>query len=205
MSKYRHRTIILATAFVATGISAAASAQNSSPVAPPQRQASASGQDGQYSVPPPAGYRPEGGRYAGPDRDRDDDDLFSREAERWAAENCIAERRGNAAAGAVIGGLIGALAGSGLADGRDRGPAAVLGAGAGAVAGSSIARNSSPDCPPGYILRRDPQPFYAPPFHPTVVYVAPAWYDPWILYRGHWLYRPYPYHRFWHDRHWRRR
>ena len=40
---------------------------------------------------------------------------------------------------------------------------------------------------------------------PGHVYVAPPWYDPWVWYGGHWLYRPYPYHRYWYKRHWRRR
>lgn len=87
----------------------------------------------------------------------------------------------------MIGGLIGALAGSGLAGRYDRAPATVLGAGAGAVAGSAIARNASPDCPPGFVVKAAPEPFYPPPVYPHV-YVAPPWYDPWVWYGGHWIY-----------------
>ena len=79
-----------------------------------------------------------------------------------------------------------------------------LGAGAGAVAGSAIARTASPDCPPGFVVKAAPEPFYPPPVYPHV-YVAPPWYDPWVWYGGHWIYRPYPYHRYWYKRHWRRR
>ncbi|WP_223799935.1 hypothetical protein [Sphingomonas nostoxanthinifaciens] len=157
----------------------------------------------QYNVPPPPGYQTGSARYVQSERDRVEDDGYAAAAERWASANCIAERKDNATAGAVIGGLIGALAGTGLAGGHDQLPAAVLGAGAGAAAGSTIARNTSPGCPPGYLVRPAPQPFYPASPPPSVVYVAPSWYDPWIWYGGHWLYRPYPYHRFWFDHHWR--
>lgn len=162
-------------------------------------------QHDQYNVPPPPGYKPPPGRFVQTDREREEDDRYSRAAERWAAANCVADRRSNVAAGAVIGGLVGALAGTGLAGRHDQAPAAILGAGAGAVAGSAIARNASPDCPPGYVIKAVPEPFYPPPVHPHVVYVAPPWYDPWVWYGGHWIYRPYPYHRFWYEHHRRRR
>jgi hypothetical protein len=35
---------------------------------------------------------------------------------------------------------------------------------------------------------------FAPP--PYVVYAAPADYNPWLWYGGRWVYRPYPYHRY---------
>lgn len=164
----------------------------------------AEGRSEQYNVPPPPGYKPPSGRFVQSDREREEDDRYSREAERWAAANCIADRRSNVTAGAVIGGLIGALAGSGLATRYDRAPAAVLGAGAGAAAGSTIARNASPDCPPGFVVKAAPEPFYPPPVYPHVVYIAPPWYDPWAWYGGHWIFRPYPYHRYWYERHRRR-
>jgi hypothetical protein len=69
---------------------------------------------------------------------------------------------------------------------------------------NQTARNASPDCPPGYVIKAAPEPFYLPPLHPHVVYVAPPWYDPWVWYGGHWIYRPYPYHRFWYEHHRRR-
>ncbi len=197
-----HRATICGTILLACA--SAATAQNSA--APPTAQAGeASNRNQQYNVPPPSDYKPAPGRYVQSDRDQAEDDRYSREAERWAAANCVAERRDNATAGAVIGGLVGAIAGAGLAGRHDGAPAAILGAGAGAAAGSTIAKNTSPECPPGYVVRAAPEPFYAPSFYPDVVYVAPPWYDPWVWYGGHWIYRPYPYHRFWYDRHWRRR
>ena len=36
------------------------------------------------------------------------------------------------------------------------------------------------------------------------VYDAPTWYNPWVFYGGAWVYRPYPYHRYWHDHYPRR-
>lgn len=138
----------------------------------PSSSSPTEGRSEQYNVPPPPGYKPPPGRFVQSDREREEDDRYSREAERWAAENCIADRRSNIAAGAV--------------------------------AGSAIARNASPDCPPGFVVKAAPKPFYPPPVYPHV-YVAPPWYDPWVWYGGHWIYRPYPYHRYWYKRHWRRR
>ena len=60
----------------------------------------------QYNVPPPPGYKTSPGRFVQSDREREEDDRYSREAERWAAANCIADRRSNVAVGAVIGGLV---------------------------------------------------------------------------------------------------
>jgi hypothetical protein len=45
------------------------------------------------------------------------------------------------------------------------------------------------------------EPFYPGPVYGDVVYAAPGWYDPWIWYGGHWIYRPYPYHRYWYHSH----
>ncbi len=186
-SNSRRALIMGASLLVSAG---AASAQNSG--------------SQQYNVPPPTGYQSQSGRYVQTDRAQAEDDQYREAAERWAAENCVAQRRENTTAGTVIGGLVGAIAGAGLAGHHDGGPAAVLGAGVGAAAGGTIAKNNSPECPPGYVVRASPAPFYAPRFQPDVVYVAPAWYDPWVWYGGHWIYRPYPYHRFWFDHHWHR-
>ena len=37
----------------------------------------------------------------------------------------------------------------------------------------------------------------------AVVYDAPTWYNPWIWYGGSWIYRPYPYHRYWGEHYYR--
>ena len=183
-------------------VAGAASAQNP---APPSAPAPGGDHAQQYNVPPPPGYRSLPGRYVETEAERQEDELYVHDAEEWAAENCIAQKKDRATAGAVIGGLVGAIAGSGLAGRHDQAPSAILGAGAGAAAGSAIGKNTSPDCPPGYTMRSAPAPFYAPNFYPYTVYAAPAWYDPWVWYGGHWIYRPYPYHRFWYDRYWRHR
>ena len=125
----------------------------------------------------------------------------------WAAANCVAERRSNTIAGAVMGGIVGAAAGSGLAGRHDRAPGAVLGGATGAVAGSAIGNASTaPGCPPGYAVRAAAPVYYAPPpppvyyrpvIYPGVVYAPPVWYRPWVWTGGAWVYRPYPAYR-WH-------
>jgi hypothetical protein len=147
-----------------------------------------------YNVQPPDGYQPSGQSSETSPQARAEDERYSYEAERWARQNCVAERANNTAAGAVIGGLLGAAAG-GLAG---RGAGALAGGAVGAVAGGTLgAAATDPGCPPGYVLRPHPTAFVAGPVYPGVVYVAPDWYDPWIWYGGHWIYRPYPYHRYW--------
>ena len=49
--------------------------------------------------------------------------------------------------------------------------------------------------------------YYGPPPGAVVVYDSPDWYNPWLWYDGRWVYRPYPYHRYWgeHYPRWRRR
>ena len=173
-------------AFALTAIASAAAAQ------PPAR----------YNVPPPPGYgRAEMGEDS-TEAARAADARYAYEAERWAAENCIEQRANNAAAGTVIGGLLGALAGSGLAGHGEHAAGAVVGGVAGALAGGAIGGSATnPNCPPGYVLRPAAPPFDPGPIYRDVVYVQPAWYDPWIWYGGHWIYRPYPYHRFWFKHH----
>jgi hypothetical protein len=165
--------------------------------------APASAQPGPYG--PPPGYNPsDAAADNGPDA-RAQDDQYSYQAEQWAAENCVAERANNEAAGAVIGGILGALIGSGAAGRYHRGAGAVVGGALGATAGAAIGASagSNPNCPPGYVLRDGAQPFYADVYGP-VPYAAPVGYDPWIWYGGHWIYRPYPYHRYWYRTHHRR-
>jgi hypothetical protein len=155
---------------------------------------------------PPPGYGPnEAAADNSPDA-RAQDDQYSYAAEQWAAENCVAQRANNAAAGAVIGGILGAIIGSSAAGRYNRGAGAVVGGALGATAGGAIGASagSNPNCPPGYVLRPGAPPFYADVYGP-VPYAAPPGYDPWMWYGGHWIYRPYPYHRYWYSTHHHRR
>lgn len=85
---------------------------------------------------------------------RAQDDQYSYAAEQWAAQNCVAQRANNTAAGAVIGGLLGALVGGGSAGRRDRGAGVVVGGAAGAITGAAIGNSAAtnPSCPPGYVM-----------------------------------------------------
>jgi hypothetical protein len=157
---------------------------------------------GSYNMPPPPGMQPDDFSAENSTAARAQDDQYSYAAEQWAAQNCIAQRAQNTAAGAVIGGLLGALAGGGLAGRHDRGAGIVAGGAVGAIAGAAIgSASTSPGCPPGYGLRPGAAAFYPPAVFGGVVYAAPPSYDPWIWYGGHWIYRPYPYHRYWYRTH----
>jgi hypothetical protein len=81
----------------------------------------------------------------------------------------------------------------------------VVGGALGAAAGGAIANNQGPGCPPGVVVRSGAPPFYygPPPGGVAVVYDAPTWYNPWIWYGGAWIYRPYPYHRYWGEHYYR--
>lgn len=179
-------------------VGAAASAQPVT-VAPDQ---AASG-PARYSVPPPPGYQASDAQQDASSKARADDDRYSYEAEQWAAQNCVAQRANDSAAGAVIGGLLGAIVGSGLAGRHEHAAGAIVGGGLGAVAGGAIgaSASSNPNCPPGYVLAPGAARFYPGPIYGDVIYAAPAWYDPWMWYGNHWIYRPYPYHRFWYRTH----
>jgi hypothetical protein len=104
----------------------------------------------------------------------------------------------------VIGGLFGALLGSSIAGRHDRGAGAFVGGVAGAAGGAAIGDSSrndtSPGCPPGYVVRGGAPAFYYEGYGDTYYYAAPGWYRPWYFYEGRWLYRPYPYHG-WYYRH----
>ncbi len=132
------------------------------------------------------------------------DQTYSDAARQWAAANCVAEKRSNTTAGAVIGGLLGAAAGTGLAGRHDRAAGAILGGATGAVAGGAIGNASTPPgCTPAYVARPVVPVYYAPPavwypapVYPGVVYATPAWYGPWVWTGGAWVYRPV--HRYWY-------
>jgi hypothetical protein len=161
--------------------------------------------EGHYSVPPPEGYDASVDQDDSSPQARDQDERYSYAAERWAARNCVVQHQNDVAAGVVIGGILGAIIGSNLAGRHSRGAGAFVGGATGAAAGAAIGNSaaaSNPNCPPGYGLRPGAAAFYPGPIYgPDVYYAAPDWYDPWIWYGGHWIYRPYPYHRFWYRHH----
>jgi hypothetical protein len=65
--------------------------------------------------------------------------------------------RKNTAAGVLVGGILGAIVGGAIAGPRDAGLGVVAGAAVGAVGGAAVADASpgdtSPGCPPGYVMR----------------------------------------------------
>jgi hypothetical protein len=151
--------------------------------------------------PPPPGYGSHDLAYdAHPERIQANE-AYEHAIESWAAENCVLERDNKTAAGAVIGGVLGALSGAALG----KGAGAVVGGAVGATAGAAVgASSTSPGCPPGYVVRQGAPAFVFVNPAPQWVYVAPPDYRPWILINGRWVYRPYPYHRFWRAHYWRR-
>lgn len=154
------------------------------------------GYDPSQPPPPPPGYE---GAPMTEDQQRADA-AYATAAQQWAAENCV-KSGGNVAAGAVIGGIFGALIGAGVSGYGHTGAGTAIGAAIGGTAGAAIASGqqgaTSPGCPPGYVLRGGAPGFY---YGGPYVYAAPAWYNPWIWYGGSWLYRPYPYH-VWYAHH----
>jgi hypothetical protein len=120
-----------------------------------------------------------------------------------ARDNCV-KSRGDTAGGAVLGGILGALIGGALGGRHDHGTGVLAGAAVGAVGGAAVASSSrgetSPGCPPGYVVRRNAATYvYAPNDY---YYAAPGWYRPWVFIDGYWAYRPYPYHTYYY-RTWR--
>ncbi|HXA38061.1 MAG TPA: glycine zipper 2TM domain-containing protein [Phenylobacterium sp.] len=165
------------------------------PIAPPS---------GQYAPPPP-GYERPGAVYD--DRaqryDRDYADRYSR----WAQQYCVDRRNNNTAAGAIIGGILGAVVGSNVSGRGSKTGGSIIGGALGAVAGGAIGSNSanSADCPPGYYVRSGAPSFYypPPPYGPPPVAYAPEWYNPWLFEGGVWVYRPYRYWYWTHNTYWR--
>jgi hypothetical protein len=154
---------------------------------------------GDTDVPPPEGFdASRDRRWDDSQQARDEDLRYSAAVQRWAADNCYNQRQGNQAAGAVIGGVLGAFLGSGIAGRGNRTAGAVFGGAAGAMAGSAIgASSTSPGCPPGYAVRPGAPVFIGPAFGGGYFYTEPPGYRPWVWSGGHWMYRPYPYHRYW--------
>lgn len=150
---------------------------------------------------PPPGYSPQDAQRDASPAERQYDQQYAAAAEAWSQANCVRQEQNRTAAGAIIGGVLGAVIGSNLAGGRDRGAGAVVGGALGAVAGGAVANNAGPGCPPGFVVRTGAPAFYygPPPGSTVVIYDQPTWYNPWIWYNGAWIYRPYPYHRYWRE------
>lgn len=164
-------------------------------------------QPGVYQDPalqPPPGYSQEDAQRDAAEAARNYDRGYAAAAEQWSSANCVRQEQNRTAAGSIIGGVLGAVIGSNLVGGRDRGAGAVVGGALGAVAGGALANNAGPGCPPGFVLRPGAPAFYYAPPSGVYVYDAPGWYNPWLWYDGRWIYRPYPYHRYWYEHYPRR-
>jgi hypothetical protein len=165
----------------------------------------------------PQAYSPQAQPYApqavAPAPTPDQQAAYANAAQNWAQANCV-KSHGDIGAGAVIGGIFGAIVGSSFGGRHDHGDGAVAGAIIGSVGGAAIAASdegtrTSVGCPPGYVLRQGGVSFS------TVSYgVAPlafvAGYNPWFWVGNRWTYRPYangrPFGRGferegWHHRH----
>lgn len=137
------------------------------------------GYDGSQPPPPPPGYQPNA-RAAGADPQ---DQRYQAYAEDWAQRNCVRSGQ-SAGTGAVIGGLLGALVGSRVTGWHDRGAGALIGGVAGAAGGVAVgsAEETSPGCPPGFVVRGrapafaydGPDYFYAARLVPPVVFLRRA-------------------------------
>jgi hypothetical protein len=153
------------------------------------------GYNGSAPPPPPPGYQSD--PRAAADQQAQDQ-RYAVYAQQWEQAYCV-KAHGNTGEGAVLGGVVGALLGSGIAGRGSRGAGAVVGAGVGAVGGAAIASSSnsnatSPGCPPGYVVRNGAPAFSYGGYGQPYLYAAPGWYQPWVFYGGVWTYRPYPYH-----------
>jgi len=161
---------------------------------PPPEPSAPSEYNGQNTPPPPPGYAPSSDAPS-----RAADQAYATEAQRWAQDNCV-KSRGDTASGALVGGILGAIVGSAMGGRGDGGLGTVAGAAIGAMGGAAVAESSggdtSPGCPPGYVVRRDAARYtYRPEGY---FYAAPQWYRPWVFMGGAWAYRPYPYHDYYY-------
>jgi hypothetical protein len=156
---------------------------------------------GQYA-PPPAGAETSGSTYD--DHAQRYDRNYADQYSRWAAQNCVDKRDNNTAAGAIIGGVLGAALGASATGHGAHAAGAIAGGAIGAAAGAAIG-NADTACPPGYVVRTGAPAFYydGPIYYgPDVIY-GPPWYEPWVWVGGHWVYRPYRYWYWYHPVYWR--
>jgi hypothetical protein len=107
---------------------------------------------------------------------------------RWASANCVDQRTGNTAAGAIVGGALGAITGAAL---TGKGAGALAGGAVGAVTGAAVGSTAPTSCPPGYVVRAGAPAFvYGGPYYAALDY-PPAAYS-WVWVGDRWLYEPYP-------------
>lgn len=171
-----------------------ASAQNGSYAPPPGSDQDAAPPGGSYAEPPPG----TDDNAAYDDQTQQQDEAYADAYSRWAAQNCV-NQANNTAAGAVIGGILGAGIGAAVSHNAGRGAlvGGAIGAGTGAVAGSASAAGG---CPPGYVIAAGAPAFaYGGPY----VAWAPAWYHPWVWVGGRWVYHPYRRWYWAHRNYWR--
>ena len=154
---------------------------------PPGYDTGAAPPPGQYAPPPgpdTSSYAPAAQQY---------DQGYAAAYQQWAARYCVDQRNQNTAAGAIIGGALGALLGAGVAGHHNQGVGALAGGALGATTGAVIGSNSGAGgaCPPNYVVAPGAPAFsYNGPVYAAPV-AAPGWYHPWIYSGGRWTYRPY--------------
>jgi len=151
---------------------------------------------GEYAPPP-------GSDYSNYDpQTQQQDQAYANAYADWAARNCVQQRQNNAAAGAVVGGVLGALVGSGIAGRGNHTGGAIVGGAVGATAGAAIGSSSGnqSSCPPGYVVTGGAPGFYYGGYAPVY---GPSWYNPWIFVGGRWTYRPYRSWYYGHPNYWR--
>lgn len=165
-----------------------------------------------HASPPPAqsGYAPPPAQYGAPGYNgggyqqnyRD----YQAQYAQWSAQNCTTQHSNNIAAGAIIGGVAGALMAASIAGWAVRGAWVLFGGSLGLTAGALIgASTSAPGCPSGYAVRSGAPPFYygGPAYPEGGYYSQPAYaparyYGPgpsrdWMWMDGRWVRRPDPY------------
>jgi hypothetical protein len=163
-------------------------------------------------------------RYGQPGYDDRQQQDYERQRAQWAHDNCVAQKSGNTAAGVVVGGILGALIGSGLGERGSRSTAAAIGGVSGAAIGGAVGSSSGGQCPPGYVYQGayaqgappPPGTYYPAPPPPAfgygygyggpMIYEAPGVvYGPPPIYYGpgfsFWYGGRWGGHRYW-GRHW---
>ncbi len=202
MRRHKSSTALAVVLFLGLCAPLSATAQTASTTRPPQTNSAPVAPPSDQYATPPAGAEPSGSTYDAKAQQTDRD--YADQYARWAARYCV-DQRNNTAAGALIGGVLGAVAGSSLAGHGAHTEGAVLGGAVGATAGAAIGASDTPAaCPPGYVVAAGTPAFYyaGSAYDPAVIY-GPAWYQPWVWVDGRWVYRPYRYW-YWGNRaYWR--
>jgi hypothetical protein len=149
---------------------------------------------GQYAPPPTEAYQ------AYDPQVQAQDQAYGVAYSQWATQNCIDQGHQNTAAGALIGGVLGAVLGGAAAGHYDQGEGALVGGALGATTGAAIGASTS-SCPPGYVVASGAPAFAYAGYAPVAA--VPAWYNPWVYAAGAWSYRPYRSWYYGHPSYWR--